>query len=354
MAGIGIGDRMVDRVQQLLAERERISNYTGSYESPAPWERDYDNDYDQDDWEDDRPDELADEAEPEALADPEPEPLEPLGVQVRPNGVEYHPRTVAGEFEDIALLRSARDDREHVLFYGPPGTGKSALAEAAFAADATDDHDGLESIVGTADTTEADFVGSFVPDSTTASGFSWRPGPLHRSLMLNVPLLVDEIALIDPRVLSVLYPLMDGRGVLRITANPDLEPVPVGDHWFVVAAYNPHVIGANLSEALRDRFSHHIEVGTDWQLAGDLGVPADIIAVAKALDLKREAGEIAWSPQLRSLLSYASTTDRRGRGYALANLLAKAPVDDRETVAAALSEAFGAVEPLRLGRRFAS
>lgn len=350
MAGIGIGDQLISRVQRLLAERDRISSYADPWVPSDPYDQvDFD-ESDQDVWEDDQSEDLGQESEVSA----EPEPLEPHGVQTRPNGVDYHPRTVAGGFEDVALLRSARDQREHVLFYGPPGTGKSALAEAAFAQDATDDHDGLESIVGTADTTEADFVGSFVPDSTAPSGFSWRPGPLHRSLLFNVPLLVDEIALIDPRVLSVLYPLMDGRGVLRITANPDLEPVPVGDRWFVVAAYNPNVIGASLSEALRDRFSHHIEVGTDWELAGELGVPADIIAVAKALDLKRESGEIAWSPQLRSLLSYASTAERRGRSYALANLLAKAPLDDREAVGAALTEAFGPVEPLRLGRRYAS
>ncbi|SRR6266568_4559539 len=345
MVGIGIGDRMVDRVQGLLAERDRISNYGDSY-TPDPYDDDYDN-YDQDVWEDDQPDE---DLEPTA----EPTPLQPLGVQTRPNGVQYHPRTVAGQFEDVALLRSARTEGEHVLFYGPPGTGKSALAEAAFARDATAEHDGIESIVGTADTTEADFVGSFVPDSAAPSGFSWRPGPLHRSVLHNIPLLVDEIALIDPRVLSVLYALMDGRGVLRITANPDLEPLPIGDNWFVIGAYNPHVIGANLSEALRDRFTHHIEIGTDWQLAGELGVPADIIGVAKSLDAKREAGEIAWSPQLRSLLSYARTVELRGRDYALANLLAKAPVDDRDTVAAALTDEFGTVAPLRLGRRYAS
>lgn len=46
------------------------------------------------------------------------------------------------------------------------------------------------------------------------------PGPLMRSVLANVPLLVDEIALIDPRVLTVLYPLMGGRGELHVPMNP--------------------------------------------------------------------------------------------------------------------------------------
>ncbi|SEP53695.1 MULTISPECIES: AAA family ATPase [Amycolatopsis] len=280
--------------------------------------------------------------------------LVPQGSQVRPNGATYHPRSVAEVFEDVALLRSARDHQEHVLFYGPPGTGKTALCEAAFAQDATDEHDGLESIVGTADTTEMDFIGTFIEDPATKS-WTWQPGPLHRSVLLDVPLLVDEIALIDPRVLSVLYPLMDGRGVLRFPMNPQLEPLTVGKGWFVIAAFNPDVPGARLSEALRDRFEHHLEVGTDWGLAANLGVSPDIITVARNLDERRRKGTLAWSPQLRSLLSFARHEQRRGREYALANLLGKVPPDDRDVVHGVLTQMLGKViHRLELGKQVES
>lgn len=280
--------------------------------------------------------------------------LTALGPQHRLNGTLYQPRTVGGDVEDLALLRDAREHKEHVLFYGPPGTGKTAVVEAAFACDAVAGvHAGLENIVGTADTTESDFLGTFVQDSRSGA-FAWRPGPLHRSVVHDVPLFVDEIALIDPRVLSVLYPLMDGRAVLRITMNPDIAPLVIGPNWFVLAAYNPDVPGAILSEALRDRFSHHIEVGTDWQLARDLGVHPDVVEVAKNLDQRRIQGDIRWSPQLRSLLDFQTTATRRGFDYALANLLAKAPADDRDIISDALLKKFGVVTPLRLGRRFAA
>lgn len=281
-------------------------------------------------------------------------PLTPLGPQIRPNGAEYRPRHIGG-FEDIALLRDARTRKEHVLFSGPPGTGKTALAEAAFVADAKAEHDGFEAIVGTADTTEADFVGTFVQNPKTGL-FQWHPGPLHRSVIRNVPLIVDEIALIDPRVLSVLYGLMDGRGVLRIAMNPELDPMPVGDGWFVVAAYNPDVPGAVLSPALRDRFEHHIVVGTDWELAREMGVPDDVVEVAELLDDKRRKHEISWSPQLRTLLSYRQMASRRGRRYALANLLSKAPAEDRVVIAKVMTAKITKwdSEVLQLGARFTS
>lgn len=299
----------------------------------------------------DDPDEWVDEDEVDSVV--EIPVLTPIGEQTRPNGDVYHPRAVTDTVEDLALLRDARDCQEPVLLYGPPGTGKTAMCEAAFACDATSEHAGLECIVGTADTTEADFVGTFVPGREPGS-FDWRPGPLHRAVLNNIPLLVDEIGLLDPRVVSVLYPLMDGRGVLTITANPDLPPIPVGKGFFVMGAWNPEAPGARMSEALRDRFAHHIEVGTDWHLAASLGVPEDIVDVARELDEQRREGDLTWSPQLRSLLAYAQTERRYGRPYALGNLLAKAPQDDRDAIGTALANIFGPVQPSRLGRRYTS
>jgi nitric oxide reductase NorQ protein len=267
--------------------------------------------------------------------------LAAVGKCVRRNGETYHPRVV-GPHEDVALLRSAQANREPVLLSGPPGTGKTALLEAAFPES--------EQLVGSADTAEADLLGTWVQDPRTRA-FVWVAGPLLRSVELDVPFFVDEIALIDPRVLSVVYSLMDGRGELRVTANPTLAPLRVGPNWLLVGAYNPDVPGAALSEALSDRFEHHIEVGTDFELARSLGVPDALVAIALHLDTRRREGEISWSPQLRSLLAFARQEGRYGTDYAAAALLTKAPVADRDVVADALAAHYGAVAPLRLGVR---
>ena len=260
---------------------------------------------------------------------------------LRPNGQRYTPRVLAG-MQDIAFLRSCMEARENVLLYGPPGTGKTALPEAGAFMDAKKredgsyEHLGMETIVCSVDTTEADFFGTFFQDPESGN-FLWSPGPLQRAVEQDIPLYVDEVFLCDSRVLSsTLYPLMDGRGVLRIPMNPRLAPIPVGERFCVFGAGNPDVPGANFSEALRDRFQHQIEVETDWDLARALGVPQSVFNAAKALNIKRREGIISWSPQLRALLAFKSDRERYGKHYAYSALLGKAPIMDRDEIEQAL------------------
>lgn len=279
------------------------------------------------------------------------------GPFTRPNGQTYVPRMLSG-MQDIAYLRKCRDAQEPVLLYGPPGTGKTALPESAYFLDAKQGEDGLyehvgmESIVCSMDTTESDFFGTFYQDPATGN-FEWTPGPLQRAVERGLPLYCDEIFLADSRVLSsTLYPLMDGRGVLRIPMNPRLAPIPVPPGFFVIGAGNPDVPGANFSEALRDRFPHQIEVETDWDLAKSLGVPQYMIVAAQKLNEFRRKGLISWSPQLRALLQFRDNKRDFGKEYALSALLGKTPFRDREVVQNALPGG-ASIEPLAMGRAYA-
>lgn len=258
----------------------------------------------------------------------------------RPNGEHYFPRKLAGA-ADVDVLRRLRDKHIPVLLYGPPGTGKTAMVEAAF--------DDLITITGTGDTVVEDFLGTFVP--LPDGGYEYVYGPLVQAMRHGRALLIDDATLIPPKVLAVLYPAMDGRGVIHLTGYRN-ERVKATDGFYVIAGHNPGVHGAVLTEALASRFDVHIEVTTDFDLARHLGVPTPAITAAQKLNADLIAGTVTWAPQLRELLGFTRVRKTLGLPAAVANLAGRAPIDDRPAVVAALTAAFGTpVTALTLGKQ---
>jgi len=249
----------------------------------------------------------------------------------RPNGDKYYARDWRGN-PDVEVLRKGRTLGHYAFFYGAPGTGKTALAEAAFG-------DELVTILGSGDTEVSDLVGGYV--QTITGGFEWIDGPLLIAAEQGRPLLIDEIGLIDPKVLSIVYGLMDGRKEYRVTANPERGTVKAKDGFYIVAATNPNAPGVNISEALLSRFLLHAELTTDWALARKLGVPTQMVTAAQNLDKKQTAEEVSWAPQMRELLAYRDISKEYGSEWAIANLLAQAPEIDRPIVADVFTRVFG-------------
>ena len=268
----------------------------------------------------------------------------------RPNGTDYYVRKI-GKHEDIMMLRVARENGLPFMAYGPPGTGKTALIEAAFCdPEYTPEHgtNKVYTVQGTGDTETADFIGGFVP--LGSDSFEWNDGPLVRAMEEGAPLYIDEIALIDPKVMAVVYSVMDGRGELAITQNPERGVVKAAQGFYIASACNPNAPGARLSEAILSRFVLQFEVTTDYALAKSLGVSAKMVSAAQNLDKKLQTGEVGWSPQLRELLAFKSISEVMGEDIALRNVISGAPEMDRETVRDVLTRTYGRpIEELRVG-----
>jgi nitric oxide reductase NorQ protein len=253
---------------------------------------------------------------------------------VRPNGENYYSRSW-GEHTDVEVLRKAREKSQYVLLYGAPGCGKTAAIEAAF----YDQPGGIQTILGSGDTEVADLVGGYV--QTPSGGFLWEDGPLVKAAETGGVLLIDEIGLIDPKVLSIVYGLMDGRREYTVTANPERGTVKAAEGFYVIAATNPNAPGVRLSEALLSRFTIHAEMTTDWGLARKLGCPVPIVTAAQNLSKKQQSNEVSWAPQMRELLAFRDLADTFGTKFAIANLLAAAPEIDRPMVADVFTRVFG-------------
>lgn len=262
--------------------------------------------------------------------------LKSTGQFFRPSGEEYLARSimVSGvKTTDVAMVRAAAKTENSVLLYGPPGTGKTALIEAALT--------NVVTVQGTIETETADFVGSWVqePDGT----YRWVDGPLVVAADEGRPLFIDEIALIDPRSLAVVYGAMDGRDEIVVTQNPKRGAVKVQPGFIVMGAFNPNVPGAILSDALISRFPIQVEVTTDWELARKMGVPAKMIQIVRNLNTKAESGEVTSAPQLRELLAYKRLEKNFGAEFALKNFFGQIRPENRDVAKQVIENVLGVV-----------
>lgn len=259
---------------------------------------------------------------------------------MRPSGIPYFPRILSGGI-DVVVVRKEHEDGGSVFLYGPPGTGKTALLEAAFP-----DH---EIVQGTGDTEVSDFLGQYIP--MPDGSFKWTDGPLLRAMARGVALIVDEIALIDPKVLAVIYSPTDGRGEVPVFTDKGHEIRKAAPGFGVHSACNPMAPGAIMSEALLSRQDLQIEYPSDYDLCRARFAPEAVVTFAENMDARRLEGEVSWSPQTRELVAFGRIMRLHGEEMALSNLLSCCPPIDRPIAEEALALCIGRrIESLRIGR----
>jgi nitric oxide reductase NorQ protein len=254
----------------------------------------------------------------------------------------YLSRKIAGK-PDIEALKAMREAQIYTLLYGPPGTGKTALAKAAFAGD-------IIAMACDENTTPDDFLGQWYPDGE--GGWTFGYGPLSTAMNEGKVLFIDDITLAGPKALAVLYPAIDGQGKVTIkthVVDGKPEVIEAKEGFYVIAAHNPGVHGAILTDALSSRFTFQVYVDTDLDLAKRLGVPDRFVKLAKNLYAKQGTGTIGWAPQLRELLAAKAIAEKLGEQVAVQNLMGVVPSEDREPTKDVISSIFGfAATPLAM------
>lgn len=272
----------------------------------------------------------------EAEATPKPA-RKPKATVTRPNGSVYVQRDLYGK-GDVERLRELRSAGVYALLAGPPGTGKTALVEAAFAKE-------LHVVTADENTEVSDFLGQWSPTEEVGK-FVWVDGPLVLAMKAGGVLFVDDATLANPKVLAVMYPAMDGRGEVVVKSHiVDGKPeiVKAKEGFYVVAAHNPGVTGAILTDALSSRFIAQIWVETDLELAASLGVQDKMLKLVRTMRTERDKNDSGlWVPQLREMLAFRDIAKQWGETAAAANLLGIAPEGpDRDAMADKMRVVFG-------------
>lgn len=135
-----------------------------------------------------------------------------------------------------------------VLLEGEAAVGKTSLVHAL----ATARNAPLLRINNSESTTPQDYFGAFLPTGT--GSFTFKPGPLAVAMRQGAWLLIDEINLAPPAVMSMLAPLLDGQASVTVPGTGRMLAAAPGFRIIATGNSARYAGRQPLPMSLRNRF----------------------------------------------------------------------------------------------------
>ena len=260
---------------------------------------------------------------PEAPALPSPTEAEEAeeaeeASQEEPVKHAYINRTVAGDVQDFALLDYALQHGDNVLLYGPTQSGKTSLPLAYAEAR------GMRAVTISGDAA-MDPSELFGHRTLRDGADGYEENHVTEVIRNGGVLVIDEINMFSPKILSPLFSLLDHRREIRIREKGG-EVVKAHKDLVVVATMNPRYAGTMAaSEALLDRFAHRHEWGYSEAVEEKL-VPSE--SLREMFRNARKQGDIDTPLSTSLMVTFAENVAGLGFDYARENLANRAMIEE--------------------------
>ncbi|CAF4262361.1 unnamed protein product, partial [Rotaria sp. Silwood2] len=170
-----------------------------------------------------------------------------------------------------------------ILLEGPAAVGKTALISDLFKTFKSETNNvsasvkiDLERVNNSDTTTVQDYLGTYLP---TNGMFVFQKGALYRAMENGWWFLADEFNLADPSVMSMLFPLLEGKNTIMIPSTGKIITAKAGFQFFATQNDASYANRHPLPVSLRNRF---LEVQFDEFPENEL---------AEIIDRRRENGK---------------------------------------------------------------
>lgn len=156
---------------------------------------------------------------------------------------------VLNEFESDLKLQLEAGSIQNIGFVGPAGTGKTETVKKLASACGKN----LLIMQGSAGVEVGDLISEFIPDETRPGAFKLKKGILSQAIENGDHALLDELNMMDARVIAGCNSLTDRTGIMTLADGSTIKRHP--DFRLYIALNAAYKGTSELNEAFKSRFS---------------------------------------------------------------------------------------------------